>query len=382
VAIKDYLLYTDSNKVRFLYGRKNSGWRLLDFFFLALVRFFSLFYPLKPIFRWADFYFFSEKNKNIKNYFDEFHPDLIFSTSIISSLDIAFMKEAKRRGIKTVSMQKSWDNATRDYYRFIPDYFLVQNELLIDISSRLQRIPKNSIYTVGLPQFDWYKRDEVLRSREEHFARMGFDQERSLLFFGSEGMWAPEEAGIAKKIYEWILNDELARPCQLLVRPHYSNVKSDIFREFRGKKDVVVDNYRIVDFLNDRWDPSTEETIDLTNSVLHSDIMINAASTLSLDAACVDVPVIHIGFGCNYKNGEDITDYYMYRTDHDKWVLSTGGTEKVDSFEELRNQINRYLVDPSLRSEGRKKLREKLCYKVDGKSSERMADAINDILRK
>ena len=59
VAIKDYLLYTDSNKVRFLYGRKNSGWRLLDFFFLALVRFFSLFYPLKPIFRWADFYFFS-----------------------------------------------------------------------------------------------------------------------------------------------------------------------------------------------------------------------------------------------------------------------------------------------------------------------------------
>lgn len=280
-------------------------------------------------------------------------------------------------------MPKSWDNIANSYYRFIPDCFLVPNKLSLEILPALQGLKKESIYIVGIPVFDWYRKPGILKSRDKHFRKKGLDSNKRLLFFGSEGSWSVNDKITAKNIYELIKNDELVKPCQLLIRPHFSNAQDDIFREFKDKKDIVVDNYRIVDFMIDKWDPDIAETVDFVNSVTHCDIMINPASTLSLDAACVDKPIINIGFGCEYtEDGKDITEQKMYGSDHMEWMLSADGTDKVKSKEELKNQINKYLLDPTIKSEGREILREKLCFKVDGLSSKRVVDTIDDILLK
>lgn len=394
IKLKDYLISTRTTKIRLFFEAnakyfksgevtllKKPGFRAHSRLFLA--KLISRIHFLKPLFRWIDFYIFPEKNKDIQQYFDTYKPDLVFSTSIISAIDVAFLKEAKRREIKTVSMPKSWDNITNGYYRFIPDYFLVHNQLASEIVHSLQGVPKDIIHIIGMPVFDWYCKKEIIMTREEHFKKKGLDPKRALLFFGSEGFWAVNDSKIAEKIHSWVVNNELAKPCQLLVRPHYSNVKSDVFKNLRGKEYVVVDNYRIMDFLADKWDPDVPETIDFVNSVMHCDVMINTASTLSLDAACVDRPVINIGFGCELvSDGEDITTKKVYGSDHIKWMLSAGGTEKVDSFEELKKQINCYLLNPEIKSKERALLREKLCYKVDGLSSKRMTDTLDNILLK
>ncbi len=374
-----HLLFTDSIRqwMYFYYpgGTKIPGIHLFLAKLMSKVGF------LRKLARWVEIHFFPEKNKTARKYFDEFKPDLVFSTSIISTFDVMFMKEAKRRKIKTVSMPKSWDNITNGYYRFAPDYLLVPNEFSSEMIPRLQNIPKNRIFVVGIPQFDWYAKKEIFRTKEGHFKRKGLDPNRPLLFFGSAGAWAAHDPEIAEKIYEWIKNDELAKPCQLLIRPHFSNAHKDPFKNFKNKKKVIVDTYRLADIFGDKWDPSIAETIDFVNSVFHCDIMITIASTLSLDAACLDRPVINIGFGCEFNNkGEDITTAKYYSSEHMGWALSTSGIEKVNSFEELKDQINRYLSEPGIDAEGRKILRERLCYKVDGLSSRRMADAINKIL--
>ena len=380
--ITTFLLFSDSTKRYLKYGNKEmiARSRIRTYIHMAFVWFISHIPFLKAVMRWIERTFFPERYEQYAKFFDEYKPDLVFSSSIISTIDIVFLKEAKRRGITSVGMPKGWDNVTRNYYRFVPDYFIVQNEILKNMTAAMQDFPEDKIFVVGFPQFDWYRKDEILKSREEHFKKLGLDPKLPLIFFGSEGVWADKDYRIAKKIYEWVKNDELDMPCQMLVRPHFSLVKEEHFIWFNGKEKVAYDDtFRVSHDFRDNWDPTISETIDLANSLYHSQMLITSASTLNLDAACYDKPTINLGFGCKFQGEKDITAW-LYKSNHLQWVLGTRAVELVYNEDELKKQINRYLKDNSLRSEGRKKLLDELCYKVDGKSSERMAIAIKKIM--
>lgn len=377
------MIDTDSSRMKILFVNAKGRDNFYVHFRIFINKILNKIYFFKKIMRWIEFHVFPQKEKIIQECFDKYKPDIVFSTSIITHLDIACMKEARRRGISSVSMQKGWDNAIKEYYRFIPDYFLVQNENLIDIAEEFQGIPREKIYVIGFPQFDMYRKKEILRTREEHLKKFGLNSNLPVIFFGAEGVDTPEDYKIAEKIYEWIQNNELVKPCQLLVRPHFSNVQNDVFKNLRGKRNVAVHDYQVVQGLfGDKWNPTYEETVDFVNSVYHCNMMVNVASTLTLDAACVDRPIITMGFGCIFMNGRDVTEEYLYMPEHYKWVMDTGGVDKADSYEQLKDQINTYLLNFEYRSAGRERIRKEVCYKVDGKSSERMVNAIDDILSK
>ncbi len=346
----------------------------------VLLEFFSFFTFFRKAYRLLEKYMFPEKNETIQHYFDTYKPALVFSTSIVSKLDIAFMKEACRRKITTVSMPKSWDNASNQYYRFLPDYIFVQNNILKQYTINLQDIPEHRVVIVGFPQFDWYKQKDIIKTKKEHLAHKGMDPERAMIFFGSEGLWAPYDHVVAEKIYEWIRNDELVKPCQLLARPHYSNVHLDVFKKLRNKPHAVVDDYPVVPFFPDQWDPTIPNTIDFTNSVVHCDVMVNVASTLALDAACADRPIVSVGFGCGYKGGIDSTEVF-YESDHNGWVMDTKAVIKPKSYAELKEAINTYLLNPQTLAKERVVLRDRLCYRVDGQSSKRIVRALHNILQ-
>lgn len=387
-----YLIFTDTTKLlaRFHISRaerekhKNlpKAGGFVIWLKMLLLKFLSSIKLLKSIYRFIDFRIFSEKNSKIQNYFDEYNPDIVFSTSVISALDIAFMKEAKRRCVSTVSMQKGWDNLLNLYYRFAPDYFFVPNEMSVDIAVKYQNLIRENIFVTGLPQFDWYSRPEIIKSREEHLKSKGLDPNRALIFFGSEGIWSTSDHEVAEKIHEWIINNELVKPCSLIARPHYTNVVSDVFKNLRGKEHVFVDDYRITNFMIDSWDLSVEEIIDFTNSIYHCDVLINIASTLALDASAFNRPVISAMFGCSYEEGKDISVSALYGSNHDKWVLDSNATARAYNYDDLKEKINEYLQNPKLQSNERHKLVESICYKIDGKSSKRIVDAINDIMKK
>jgi|GEM_PF-1027107 len=393
----NYLIFTKNTVKRALYFNSNAKTRFFSKKFLTrtkvlpylryiYLKIVSKSKILKLLYRYLDFIFFPQINPDIQFYFESYKPDLVFSTSFISRLDVAFMKEAKRRNVPTVSMPKTWDNIPLGYMQFLPDYFMVPNEPSRQVAVTKQDVPADKVSIVGIPQFDWYARTNIIKSRAEHFKTKGLDPDLPLIFFGSEGIWAPFDHEVADTIYEWIKNNELKKPCQLLVRPHFTNAEQDIFKNLRDKEKVAVDNYRITNFMVDKWDPNEKEIIDFVNTLYHCDIMINPASTLTLDAVCFDKPIINIGFGCVYeegdKNGRDITTSACYTSDHFSWVMETKGTKKVDTCGALKEQIDRYLLNPQLESREREILRQKLCYYIDGKSSERIFDILDNIQKK
>lgn len=381
-TINRALRFNDNDRTRFFSKKFLKQTKVVPWLRYAYLRIASNSRILKFLYRFLEYKFFPQIIPDIQSYFDAYKPDIVFSTSFVSGFDSAFMKEAKRRKIPTVSMPKSWDNIALGYSRFLPDYFIVPNEPSRHVAIHLQNMPADRVHIVGIPQFDWYERFDIIKSREEHFKKKGLDPRLPLIFFGSEGVWAAHDHEVAERIYEWIKNNELVKPCQLLVRSHFSNSDQDIFKNLRGKEKVAIDSYRITNFLGDKWDPSEEETVDFINTLYHCNIMINPASTLTLDAVCFDKPIINIGFGCVYEGGDksdqDIT-WTLYDSDHFVWVLETGATKKVDTPDELKAQINSYLLNPQLDAQGRKALRKKLCFKLDGKASERLVNVLNNI---
>lgn len=381
ILFTHFLIYNDSTRIYFSYSRHYiNRSRVVIFFYQLLLKIFGRLKFLRPLARWTERVFFKEKKQAVSGYFDKYNPDLVFSTSITSGVDNVFMKEAKRRGIKTVSMTKSWDNATKMFYRFVPDFFLTQNEMVQEKLVSLQNFPKEKIYTVGFPQFDWYRRKSIFKTREEHLKSKGLDPNLPVIFFGSQGLWFKNDYQIAKQIQEWIKNNELAKPCQMIVRPHFSNVKNTPLKKLRGLPGVAYDDsYHISYAFSDNWDPTALEIIDFANTLKHSDVIVIILSTIALDAACFGKPIINALFGGTYQRGKDVTAK-LSEVVHYQWVLNTNGTSVVKSYDELKDTINRYLTDPSFRSKERETLMKQTCYKVDGKSSQRIADAINDIL--
>lgn len=383
IKFTHFLLYTKTTRRYFKYSKHYiEKSRFIVFLYLILLRSISIFaFFIKPIIRFVEPKLFPEVYNIIEEYFEKYNPIAVFSTSITSKMDNIFLKAGKRRKIITISMPKSWDTVTKMYYRFLPDYFIAQNEILKKQLAKLQNFPQNKITVIGFPQFDWYRNKSIIRSRDEHLKKLGLDPNLPVIFFGSQGSWYNKDYLIADKIYDWVKNDELIYEAQFLVRPHFTNVKDKVYTSYKNKKKASYDDtYNTSEIFRDNWDPSTEETIDFVNTIYHSSVMVIILSTLALDGACVDKPVINTLFSAKFRKGKDITPVMKY-TNHYDWVLKTGATFQAHNFEDLKKYINIALKNPDVKHKERELLLEKVCYKVDGKSSHRMVEAIHSIIK-
>ncbi len=313
-----------------------------------------------------------------EKYFDKYNPDVVFSTSIISSFDVDILKEARKRGVRTVGMPRGWDNVATTFYRVVPDILVVQNEVMKSDAIRCQNIKPQNIVVIGFPQFDLYERKNILLSREDFFKSIGLDDPtKKLIFWGSSGMWTPDDNNVCELLVDTIENNKLDMPANLFIRSHFTDAVKKRFHYLKDRKNVIVDdNYTFSEFFRDNFDATTPEIIKFVNTIYHADVIISLCSTLVLDALCCDKPVINTAFNGLYdKEGNDIS-YVMYMHEHYKPLLEYGAIKLVSDKDELTSNINRYLHNPEYEKEARMKAFETLCYKGDGMASRRLADVV------
>ena len=379
----DNLVYTKGSRLLSRYGTyKKKGKNTIIYFLEAgIFGVLSQSTVLKKIFRWLELYLFKEKK--YEHFFDKYKPDLIFSTTILGKVDIAFLKIAKKKKIKTVAMAKGWDTVDRRLFRVEPDKMIVFNQSMKETVSNLQNICAEKILVTGFPQFDIYSKKELIILREEFFKKKGLDPNKKLISFGSEGLWGRADEGVANIICNFIKNKELLHDASLVIRPHYSDIEKKRFLEFNKYDFVYIDNkHRITNLFLDSWDASKEEMIDFFNMLYHSDVIISTCSTLSLDGSMLDKPLISIAFDAVPQADFRHSVNYFYSFSHFNDVVETGGVSMVSSPEDLKNQINEYLENYSLHSEGRRRIVEQLCYKNDGQANKRIANSLLEILVK
>jgi len=363
-------------QVRKLFKDKN----ILRFLIFRLAGLFMSNRPARTLLRAFDSFIFS--GKEYQYLFDKYKPDLLFATNIIAREDIGLIRQARKNNVFTVAMVKSWDNpTTKGMIRGNKaDRLIVHNETLKKEMIELHDFPPEKIYVAGIPHFDIYTDNSKLSRRKEFFNKIGADLNKKLIFFCAAGDdIAPNDPEVLEILDKLIEEGTISFPVQILVRPHpkYPGVDETA----RRCKNTILDRpgIRVTQSFSS-WEFEEKDIIHLFNSLYHCDLMINTASTTTIEACIFDKPVINIGFdGFKKKNFyQSVERFYSFT--HYQSIVRTGGIRVVKNKEELAEAVNSYLSNPQLDREDRKKIKQEQCFKLDGKSGERVAKFVLNML--
>lgn len=321
--------------------------------------------------------FFISSSPELVRAFDTYRPSLVFATALMDDVfDITVLREAKRRGITTVAMARNWDNfVTYGFTLLLPDWLLAQNEFIRETAVQFQGMPKKQIRIIGFPLFDWYRRKELLQSREEFCRELGIDPRKKIIFYGAMGDFLFKHEGEIADVFEELMDvGKISEPAVMLFRAHPA-FESPL-EKMKTMRYIVPDKVRA-----DRWSigdtrSDFEDLKHFINSLYHSDIVVTSASTVGMEAIAFDKPTISVAFE------KTKTPYWLsairFRDHFYHWeeLMKCDGVQKADSPEEFAGAINAYLGNPQLDAEGRECVRKRFIYPYDGKAIERLAKAL------
>lgn len=318
--------------------------------------------------------------------FDTYKPDLLFSPNMFSPEDSRLLRQAKRRGVKTIVTAKSWDVlTTKAFTRVKADRILVFNEYNRREAVELGDYAPGRVVVTGFPQFDAYTHPQLFEARDDFMRRMGLDPSKRLILFGVPGDWkTPYTNEIVAELDRRIEEGRFG-PLQVLGRSHpkYPDSSEKLTLKhirfdrpgtyFSDKKEFGVDAGTTSTF---SWTFTDKDVAHLANSVKHSEVVINIDSTLTLDAAANDVPAILVGYDGDHQLPYWDSIVSAYDREHYRYVVDTGAAPLVKSHDELEAAIQLFLNDKDALRAEREALKHNLLFKVDGRATERIAAAV------
>jgi hypothetical protein len=307
-------------------------------------------------------------------FFDRYQPDLLFTTTLYSRVhNLEWL--AKQRGIPCAAFVLSWDNPTsKGPFPVRPERVILWNEILRQELITYHDCTPEELYVSGVPQFDIYAQHERYRSREEFFKRWNLDPALPLVTYttGTPGT-APFDDEVVELLYQRIQQGALRQKVQLLVRLHPKD-KIEFYRRFEGLPGLVLQLPGRAGSTADSWNPTHDDMYGLAELMKYTAVNVNVASTITIDAAAFDTPVVNVAFDGKVTKPylESCVRYYDY--EHYKRIVDTGGVRIARNPDEMMQAIQAYLDDPSLEAAGRERIRREQCWKLDGHSGRRIAE--------
>jgi hypothetical protein len=239
------------------------------------------------------------------------------------------------------------------------------------------------VLVAGAPQWDVYFRSTGA-SREAFFSRIGADPSRKLITLSTTPRELyPHHDHVVRVLIRAMTGGAWPWPAQVLVRLHPRDDMS-AYAEFQGVPHLIIEKpFRATRTTSGDGlsiDVTAENQQHLADTMRHSDVVLNVASTLAVEAAIVDTPVVNISF-----DGEQPSEWVRsarryYRFTHYVDITRQGAVRVAENPAELVEYIGRYLDDPSLDRAGRRRVTLEQCRFLDGRSAERVAAFVADEL--
>ena len=336
----------------------------------------------RSLIRLTEFYFFRDEGA-WREYFERYQPDVVFAPTTYRDADVTMIKYAKRHGVPAVGMLRGWDNmSSKAFLTAHPDILLVQNPTMVEEAVNWNDVARERVKIIGFPYFDHYVDPSWQMSREEVAKAIGVDPSKKWIGYFVGGLFVGFlRAGDG----EWHarLLDKIAGSGEL----GNVHVVASIHPGDRGDK-VKWDDKKIGDHIQvmrlaKGWNFTGDMMKIIMNFVRECAVTVDFGSSLSLEAAIFDRPLIFIGFngpeGQNVAWHKRISVAYRYYT-HVKYLVDAGGVWEVADEKELVRALKTYLQDPSLHREGRKRIVERLVGPLDGKAGKRAFETIMSLM--
>ena len=325
---------------------------------------------------------FSEQYQEHEYYaslFETYNPSLCISAAMHVEIEAPPMIIAKQSGIHTVCGISSWDNLTSKGALFTQyDTFVVWSKQMAEELSRYYPESHSAaVHITGPAHFSWYFQDKYQQSREEFCQELGFDPKRPIILYGvATPHLAPNEHLVVRKLAESLATWP-TQP-QLIIRLHPTAGGGPRYLEYPYPGQVQLQVPKRGEQL---FFPKQDDNKRQINTIRHADVVINLASTLTLDAAVCDRPVINIAYDLNTENSHQyrITEYYT-AFDHYKTVVASGAVRIAWTHEALLEHIQDYLRDPTQQTAARKEIVALWCGQDIQSAGNRLGHALLNCL--
>ena len=320
--------------------------------------------------------------------FEEIRPSVLFCSSQGPRVLIAPVLAAKQLGIPTAAFIFSWDNLSSKGRIVAPfDHFLVWSDhMKQELHEFYPYVSDQNIHVVGTPQFDPYAQKNLLWPRAEFFHRIGADPKRPLICYsGGDVENSKADHLHVRVLMELIRCNKIQGQPQVLLRPspidpgtRYDAVRRE-FPELMYARPAWL-QYESPHGQFFGLLPLAEDVEFLANLTYHADLNINFASTMTLDFAIHDKPVVNVAF--------EVTEKFLFGTSmwefvrgfrHYDPVVELGAARFALTIEEFVAQVNSYLKDPSLDREGRRRFVELEVGVPVGGCSKRVLESLQAI---
>jgi hypothetical protein len=317
--------------------------------------------------------------------FDRYRPALLVTSSpgLIFS-EVPLLRTAVRRRVRSMAVDPSWDNFTN---KLLPvrrvDRLIVWNELMKQQAIDLHGYEPDEIRIAGTPQWDAYFRDTTIMPRDAFFREIGADPARRLITLTTTPRELyPHHDHVLRVLMNAMASGAWRDPAQVLVRLHPRD-ELTAYAEFAGVPNVIIEKpFRPTVRTGDGLavDFTADSQRHLANTLRHSDVVVNVASTLAIEAAIFDTPVVNVSF-----DGEQPSEFARsarryYRFTHYVNVTRQDAVRVADTPAQLVDLVGRYLVDPSLDRDGRRRVMVEQCQFLDGRAAERVARFVTEEL--
>ena len=314
--------------------------------------------------------------------FTELPPSLVVSTHPMPYHDYEVVMWARRLGIQTLGVVKSWDNIQK---RLASHCHLlsVWNPVNKEESVRLLEYQEDEVTINGSASFDPYYDPSYNVSRHDFFASLGLDPSRPLVTLATDGpmdkeFYGRDETHLVEDLLRMTKELGVLKGAQLIIRLHPMS-HLEFFWKFWGRQDIKFSFASIMPGL--MWCPSKKDLIEQTNLLRHSDVIVTPGSSWVLEAAIFDKPTV-VPMYSDLQPDHAAAEFVRWTlTRHFKPLAENDWVPITRSYEETRTAIEEAFTRPSKYAKGRKAIVDNYVYYRDQYSSRRVSEWIANVAR-
>jgi hypothetical protein len=310
-------------------------------------------------------------------------PDLLITMGPHRYEEPAVVAAAKQLKIPTMAFITSWDNiSTKTRLVFSYDAFLLWSDRmkaeLHEFYPASRSVPA---YVVGAPQFDVFHLPRFRQTKGAFCYSQGLRADLPIIVYALGSPNFVQERYAARQLVVRVARGDFGN-AQLLLRPHPLFDDGELANEFSGHFPRVV-----VQRTGTRSTPLAARSQDESdiaewvNTFVHADVVVNLASTVTVDAALCGRPIVNLDFDPEpgHPNQQLVNEVNHYWT-HFKPIAESGGVWSVRNYDEMATAISQYLATPGLHAQQRRSIPSFVCGYTDGQCGKRMGRAILSFL--
>jgi UDP-N-acetylglucosamine:LPS N-acetylglucosamine transferase len=327
------------------------------------------------LWRWLTEPLVARRAKREFAFLQEYQPDVVVSTHISQVYGRRLVAAANRMGIPTIGNLNSWDNAWKGL-KVCPALLTCWSETNKAELCNLASSRPEQVQVIGAPAFDAYFALDAHWTRAELCARLGLDANRPLLLFATLGQFKQQidETNPLEALLKAIDAGAIPGNPQVVVRLHPWS-RETYFKPLLQRAGVTVSRYEhYIPGLT--WTPTRDEAILAGNLMRHADVVISPGSSMVVEAAIFDTPVVVPVFN---EYMPEVFENYFHQTwlnQHFGRIYQNDWACVVKQPEQMISAINTALASPDWYQDGRCQIRENILGPLDGKATERFVSAV------